>query len=90
MFLAKVSGRVWCTAKNDALEGKKLLVLQPVDAQLQPRGKKLIALDSIGAGAGELVYYCRGKEASFPWLPDETPTDSTVVGIVDRVHTKSK
>ena len=64
-----------------------MLVLQPLDAKLKPRGKQLIALDAIGAGAGEIVYYCRGKEASFPWLPDETATDTTVVGIVDQVDT---
>ena len=51
---------------------------------------KLIALDSVGAGAGETVYYCRGREASFPWHPDEVATDSTIVGIVDRVHVARK
>ncbi len=85
MFLAQVQGRVWCTAKNDSLDGKKMLVVQPLDPQLKPRGKPIIALDSVGAGTGEIVYYCRGKEASFPWLPAETPVDSTIVGIVDRV-----
>ena len=87
MFLAKVQGCVWCTAKNEPLDGKKMLVLQPLDAQLKPRGKQLIALDAIGAGTGEIVYYCRGKEASFPWLPDEPPIDATIVGIVDHVDT---
>jgi ethanolamine utilization protein EutN len=88
MYLAKVQGCVWCTAKNDTLDGKKMLVLQPLDAQLKPRGKQLIALDAVGAGTGEIVYYCRGKEASFPWLPDETPIDATIVGIVDHVDTQ--
>jgi ethanolamine utilization protein EutN len=87
MFLAKVQGRVWCTAKNETLDGKKMLVLQPVDASLKPRGKQFVALDAVGAGAGELVYCCRGKEASFPWLPDETPIEVTVIGIVDQVDT---
>jgi microcompartment protein CcmK/EutM len=86
MFLARVQGRVVSSAKNESLDGKKMLVLQPLDPQLKPRGKALIALDSVGAGTGEIVYYCRGKEASFPWLPAETPVDSTIVGIVDRVE----
>jgi len=55
---------------------------------LQPTGKRLICLDATGAGAGELIYYVRGKEASFPFLPAEPPADSTVVGIVDSVHVK--
>jgi microcompartment protein CcmK/EutM len=55
---------------------------------LQSTGKQLICLDCTGAGAGEIVYYVRGKEASFPFLPAEPPTDATVVGIVDSIHLK--
>ena len=90
MFLARVVGHLWCTAKNASLEGKKLLVVQPLDPKLQPKGKPLVAVDSIGAGAGEVVYYCRGREASFPWLPNDTPTEATIVGIVDKVEIKGK
>ena len=86
MLLARVAGRVVSTAKNDSLAGKKLLILQPIDARREDRGAKLIALDSVGAGAGETVYYCRGREASFPWYPDEVPVDATIVGIVDCVN----
>jgi microcompartment protein CcmK/EutM len=86
MMLARVVGRIWATAKNESLEGRKLLVLQPVDPALQAKGKRLVAVDAAGAGAGEVVYYCRGREASFPWLPSETPTDATIVGIVDKVN----
>ena len=46
-------------------------------------GRAFVALDSVGAGTGEMVYYVRGKEASFPFLPDEVPADATIVGIVD-------
>ena len=86
MMLARVVGRVWATIKNDSLEGKKMLVIQPVDVRGRPSGKPLVALDAVGAGAAELIYYCRGREASFPWLPDEVPIEATVVGIVDEVH----
>ncbi len=85
MMLARVIGRVWCTAKNDSLEGKKMLVIQPVDVRGRPTGKPLVALDAVGAGAGELIYWCRGREASFPWLPAEVPIEVTIVGIVDEV-----
>ena len=87
MTLARVVGRVWATMKNDTLEGKKMLVLQPVDPHGRASGKPLVALDAVGAGAGELVYFCRGREASFPWLPAEVPVEAAVVGIVDEVHT---
>ena len=88
MLLARVTGCVWASAKDPNLDGKKLLVVQPLDAQLKPRGKPVIAVDAVGAGTGEVVYYCKGKEASFPWLPSEVPTEATIVGIVDRVDTK--
>jgi len=90
MLLARVTGTVVSTAKDSSLIGKKLLLLQPIDGRGRDRGGKLIALDSVGAGAGETVYYCRGREASFPWYPDEVPTDSTIVGIVDRVDVENK
>jgi ethanolamine utilization protein EutN len=83
MHLARVIGTVVATVKNDSLEGRKLLVVQTLDAKLQPHGKPIVALDAIGAGVGELVFWCRGKEASFPFRREDTPTDCTVVGIVD-------
>ena len=85
MLLARVIGNVVSTIKDPALHARKILVLQPVDRRGNDRGAKLLALDSVGAGVGERVYYCRGREASFPWYPDEVPTDSTIVGIVDPV-----
>lgn len=83
MQLARVIGTVVSTMKNQALEGRKLLLVQTLDADLKDKGKPMIALDSVGAGVGELVFWCRGKEASFPFKRDETPTDCTIVGIID-------
>ena len=83
MQLARVIGSVVATVKNDSLEGRKLLVVQSLDAGLRPQGAPLVALDAIGAGVGELVFWCRGKEASFPFRREDTPTDCTIVGIVD-------
>ena len=90
MQLAKVIGNVVCSVKNPVLEGKKLLVIQPLDRHQRPTGKPLVALDSVGAGAGETVYWCRGREASFVWYPTEVPTECTIVGIVDRVNVSEK
>lgn len=83
MQLARVIGTVVATMKNDSLEGRKLLVVQTVDRNLEPNGKPLVAVDAVGAGIGELVFWCRGKEASFPFKREDTPTDCTIVGIVD-------
>lgn len=91
MQLARVIGTVVATVKNESLEGRKLLVVQSLDADLRPQGKPLVALDAVGAGTGELVFWCRGKEASFPFTREDTPTDCTIVGIVDsNAHVSSK
>ncbi|HSK71042.1 MAG TPA: EutN/CcmL family microcompartment protein [Pyrinomonadaceae bacterium] len=83
MQLAKVIGTVVATVKNETLEGRKILIVQNLNENLEPKGKPMVALDAIGAGVGELVFWCRGKEASFPFKRDSTPTDCTIVGIVD-------
>jgi microcompartment protein CcmK/EutM len=83
MQLARVIGTVVSTMKNDSLAGRKLLVVQTVDRNLQSTGKPMVAVDAVGAGVGELVFWCRGKEASFPFKREETPTDCTIVGIID-------
>ena len=83
MQIARVIGTVVSTVKNESLNGRKLLIVQTLDADLKSKGKPMVALDSVGAGVGELVFWCRGKEASFPFKRDETPTDCTIVGIID-------
>jgi len=83
MILGRVIGRVVATMKNASLKGQRLLIVQPVDRHGRDKGRAIVALDSVGAGAGETVYWCRGKEASFPFLPIEVPTEATIVGIVD-------
>jgi ethanolamine utilization protein EutN len=88
MYLGRVIGCVWATVKNPSMTGQRMLVIQPITPELKATGKQLVCLDSTGAGAGEIIYYVRGKEASFPFLPDEPPADSTVVGIVDSIHLK--
>jgi ethanolamine utilization protein EutN len=86
MQLAQVIGTVVATAKDESLTGKKLLLIQSITPSGQPVGKPLVAVDSIGAGVGEVVFWCRGRESSFPFLPHEVPTDCTIVGIVDSVY----
>jgi microcompartment protein CcmK/EutM len=81
--LAKVLGEVVSTMKDSNLDGIKLLVVQPLLASGEPAGRALVALDSVGAGVGENVFFVRGREAAFPFYPAEPPTDATIIGIVD-------
>ena len=83
MNLARVIGDVVVTRKDDNLTGLKLLIIQPLTPERQPAGRTLIAVDSVGAGVGEEVFFVRGKEASFPFYPVEAPVDAGIVGIVD-------
>jgi microcompartment protein CcmK/EutM len=83
MQLARVIGDVVVTRKDHHLNGLKLMVLQPLAADGAAVGRTLVAVDSVGAGVGETVFFVRGKEASFPWFPTEVPADAGIVGIVD-------
>ena len=89
MLLGRIIGNVVCTMKDPALIGQKLLIVQPLDRQGLDKGRPIIALDAVGAGPGETIYWCRGKEASFPFLPADLPTEATIVGIVDVVNIPS-
>lgn len=83
MQLARVIGEVVSTVKDANLAGSKLLVLQPIDPSGANVGRTLVAIDSVGAGTGEHVFFVRGREAAFPFYPAEPPTDAAIVGIVD-------
>jgi ethanolamine utilization protein EutN len=83
MQLARVIGEVVSTVKDANLTGHTLLVVQPIAADGAPSGRTLVALDSVGAGVGEDVFFVRGREAAFPFHPAEPPTDASIIGIVD-------
>jgi len=80
MYLGKVIGRVVCSVKNEVLTGRKLLLVKRGD------GGTVVAIDAVGAGAGETVYVCRGREAAFAFKPEEMPTEAVIVAIVDSVQ----
>jgi microcompartment protein CcmK/EutM len=83
MQLARVIGDIVATRKDSNLVGLTLLVLQPLTPNREPAGRPLVAVDAVGAGVGEEVFFVRGKEAAFPFYPSEPPVDAGVVGIVD-------
>jgi microcompartment protein CcmK/EutM len=75
--------------KDSSLEGLKLLVVQPIAPGGEPAGRAIVALDSVGAGVGENVFFVRGREAAFPFYPAEPPADATIIGIVDYWSTEA-
>lgn len=87
MQLGRVIGRVWATVKNANLEGKRLLVVQPVTPDNQPVGSPIVCTDATGsAGAGELIYWCRGREAAYAFRPEEVVTDTSIIAIIDELR----
>lgn len=88
MYLGRVIGCVWCTVKDRNLEGQRMLVVQPLTPELANTGKRIVCTDTTGAGAGEIIYWVRGREASMALAPAEPPVDTTIVGIVDTIHLK--
>jgi ethanolamine utilization protein EutN len=83
MQLARVIGDVVMSRKDESLVGITLLIVQPLTPERQPAGRPLVAVDWLGAGVGEEVFFVRGKEASFPFHPMQPPVDAGIVGIVD-------
>lgn len=83
MQIGRVIGDVVATRKDPAYTGITLLVVQPLAADRTPQGRPVVAVDSVGAGVGEHVFFVRGKEASFPFHPAEVAADAGIVGILD-------
>jgi len=88
--LGRVIGTVVATIKAPGLDGVKFLIVQPLDRDLQPKGRPVVAADGVHmAGPGELVYFVGSREAAQA-LPDTfVPVDHAIVGIVDAVEVTS-
>lgn len=86
MYIGKIVGTVVSTRKDDALIGKKILVVQPLDEKLLPHGKIEVAVDSVGAGVGEIVLVSTGSSANKIFDGSNSPIDRAIVGIIDSVE----
>lgn len=87
MHLAKVKGTVVATEIVEGLEGTRLLILQPLDRRLEPKGGAVVAADAVCmAGPGELVYFVASREAALTLPETFVPVDHAIVGIADAVH----
>jgi ethanolamine utilization protein EutN len=87
MYLGRVIGTVVCEVKYEGLEGKRLLIVQPLDHTQQPSGPPEVAVDTVSASPNTLVYLVGSREAALACDPWFVPVDSAIVGIVDAVNT---
>ncbi len=85
MYLGKVIGTVVCERKYEGLEGKRLLIVQPLDHRREKSGPPEVAVDTVSASPGTLVYLVGSREAALALDPWFVPVDSAIVGIVDSV-----
>ncbi len=89
MHLCRVIGAVWATVKVDTLTGYRLLVVQPLSHDLTEKGSPVVAVDTVSAAPGQLVYIVKSREASKALEEPFNPVDATIVGIVDEVRTST-
>lgn len=91
MITCKVLGSVVCTRKDEKLVGTKLLVVQPISLDNQAHdGKSLVAVDTVGAGEGEIVLVVSGSSARQTTKTQNTPVDAVIMGIVDSIELEGK
>jgi ethanolamine utilization protein EutN len=83
MELGKVIGTVVSTSKNENLVGKKLLLVKELNEHLECTERITVAVDSVGAGTGEVVILCKGSAARVIEGSEKAPIDAAIVGIVD-------
>ena len=86
MYLGRVIGHCVATRKVPGLEGKKLLLVQPLDPRGEPTTTAEVAVDTVQAGVGDHVYLVGSREAAVALDPWFVPVDAAIVGIVDSVH----
>src|SRR5512145_3302642 len=87
MQLARVRGTVVSTQKAPSMAGMRLLLLERVDAAtMKPKGDFVVGIDSVGANAGEVVFYVTGSSARMTEATKGKPSDATIIAIVDAIE----
>ena len=87
MTIGQVIGSVWATRKDASVDGKRMLLVQPLRADGSARGRPTAALDTCDAGPGDRVLFVTSAEAALPFKPANrlTAADATIVAVIDRV-----
>jgi len=89
MLLGKVVGTIWATKKYETLKSYKMQFVQPLNSELKIMGEPFIAVDTIGAGPGEVIFYATSSEAVIAMDVDMAPVDAAIVGIVDSINSEN-
>jgi ethanolamine utilization protein EutN len=89
MYLGRVIGNIWATKKYETLHSLKFQFVQPLNAEMEQTGEPLVAIDTVGAGPGEIIFYITASEAVIPLPVDFAPVDASIVGIVDSINIRN-
>lgn len=85
MHIGRVIGTIVATRKDEKLVGTKLMLTQPLNLELLPKGDPLVAVDTVGAGIGELVVFTTGTASRIAARKMDAPIDAAIVGIIDKI-----
>ncbi len=90
MLLGKVIGTVWSTRKDENLVGSKFLIIRQINLDYTPKESTVVAVDSVGAGVGEVVLVAQGSSARQTVITKNKPVDAVVMAIVDKLDVSAK
>ena len=90
MFLGRVIGTVWSTKKDEQLVGAKFLIVQELDLDLKEKDRIVVAVDSVGAGDGEVVLVASGSSSRMTTFTKDKPVDAVIMAIVDKLDVATK
>ena len=90
MFLGKIIGTVWSTKKDEKLVGAKFLIVRKLDLDLNEKSDFVVAVDSVGAGEGEVVLVATGSSSRQTHFTQDKPIDAVIMAIVDKLDISIK
>ena len=90
MILGRVIGTVWSTKKDENLVGAKFLIVRELTLNLKEKERFVVAVDSVGAGEGEVVLVATGSSSRMTRFTKDKPVDAVIMGIVDKLDVSDK
>ena len=90
MFLGRVIGTVWSTKKDENLVGAKFLIVRELSLEMKEKERFVVAVDSVGAGEGEVVLVATGSSSRMTSFTKDKPVDAVIMGIVDKLDVSDK
>jgi microcompartment protein CcmK/EutM len=90
LFLGRVVGTVWSTKKDEQLVGAKFLIVQELSLGMKEKDRVVVAVDSVGAGDGEVVLVATGSSSRMTTFTKDKPVDAVIMAIVDKLDVDTK